>query len=392
MLEPFGQTLGTLGGLVLEPGRHCAGDREELGLDLAAEAPGSALEQAIEAGDRALEPRHRVALAAFEPGTEIDQLTHRLRIVDRGYDTSSEPRRVPSGRVGEMVGSGRYVVRRVVLALAVATLVVVLPAQAASAGGNWLGFRSEEPVAGKRNLGTWAIMHVGQEVVAHTGIYVMNPDRMDRLETKGPFYAWLSPGDAYLDDTNLPADAIRLAPFTIAFDGSNGVPVRARFTVPNVPSGEYEVVVCNDPCTLSGFGEFVQGWITITRTAEEARLMNLARERKWNLRDAKKEARQLEGDLGSLEADLDAAQGEARAAALDLRSTDRTIELLRSENDALRARLAAAETDGIPVWAIVALAIAILGAAFLVRRRRDPAFEIPDTVPDDLVEGDRVGV
>ena len=82
--------------------------------------------------------------------------------------------------------------------------------------------------------------------------------------------------------------------------------------------------------------------------------MNLARERKWNLRDAKKEARQLEGDLGSLEADLDAAQGEARAAALDLRSTDRTIELLGSENDALRARLAAAETDGIPVWAIVA--------------------------------------
>ena len=245
--------------------------------------------------------------------------------------------------------------RRVVLALVVATLVVVLPAQAASAGGNWLGFRSEEPVAGKRNLGTWAIMHVGQEVVAHTGIYVMNPDRMDRLETEGPFYAWLSPGDAYLDDTNLPADAIRLAPFTIAFDGSNGVPVSARFTVPNVPSGEYEVVVCNDPCTLSGFGEFVQGWITITRTAEEARLMNLARERKWNLRDAKKEARQLEGDLGSLEADLDAAQGEARAAALDLRSTDRTIELLGSENDALRARLAAAETDGIPVWAIVAL-------------------------------------
>lgn len=120
--------------------------------------------------------------------------------------------------------------------------------------------------------------------------------------------------------------------------------------------------------------------------------MNLARERKWNLRDAKKEVRQLEGDLGALEADLDAAQWEARAAALDLRSTDRTIELLGSENDALRTRLAAAEDDGIPVWAIVALAIAILGAAFLVRRRRDPAFEIPDTVPDDLVEGDRAGV
>lgn len=279
---------------------------------------------------------------------------------------------------------------RTILTLVLATLAVVLPAQGASAGGNWLGFRSEEPVAGKRNLGTWAIMHVGQEVVAHTGIYVMNPDRMDRLETEGPFYAWLSPGDAYLDDTNLPADAIRLAPFTIAFDGSNGVPVRAHFTVPDVPSGEYEVVVCNDPCTLSGFGEYVQGWITITQTAEEARLMNLARERKWNLREAKKEARQLEGDVDSLEGDLAAARSDARAASLDLRSTDRAIELLESENDALRARLAATE-DGMP-WAIAVLGIVILGAALLVRRRRAPAFEIPDTVPDDLLERDRAGV
>ncbi len=283
--------------------------------------------------------------------------------------------------------------RRTILTLVLAALAVVLPAQGASAGGNWLGFRSEEPVAGKRNLGTWAIMHVGQEVVAHTGIYVVNPDRVVRLETEGPFYAWLSPGDAYLDGTNLPADAIRLAPFTIRFDGSHGVPVRARFAVPAVPSGEYEVMVCNDPCTYSGFGEYVQGWITITQTAEEARLMNLARERKWNLRDAKKEARELEGDVDSLEGDLAAAQGETRAASLDLRSADRTIELLGSENDALRARLVAAESGiRIPVWAIGALGIAIVGAAFLVGRRRAPAFEIPDTVPDDLVERDRAGV
>jgi MYXO-CTERM domain-containing protein len=283
-------------------------------------------------------------------------------------------------------------VRRTVLTIVLVTLAVLLPAQAANAGGNWLGFRSEEPVAGTRNLGTWAVMHVGQEVVAHTGLYVMNPHRMGRLETEGPFYAWLSPGDAYLDDANLPADAIRLAPFTIAFDGSNGVPVRARFTVPSVPSGEYEVVVCNDPCTLSGFGEFVQGWITITQTSEEARLMNLARERKWSLREAKKEARQLEGDVGSLEADLDAALGEARVAAVGLRSTDRAIELLESENDALRALLAAADGDGMPAWVFAALGFAILGAAFVVRRRRAPAFEIPDTVPDDLVDRDHAGV
>src|SRR5262245_21686553 len=146
-----------------------------------------------------------------------------------------------------MFGSGRYVVRRTILTFVLAGIAVALPAQGASAGGNWLGFRSEEPVAGKRNLGTWGVLHVGQEVVAYTGVYARSSQRMERLQNGGPFYAWLSPGEAYLDDTNLPADAIRLAPFTIGFDGSNGVPVRARFTVPDVPSGAYEVMVCNDP-------------------------------------------------------------------------------------------------------------------------------------------------
>jgi len=284
-------------------------------------------------------------------------------------------------------------VHRTVWVLVLATLAIVLPAQGASAGGNWLGFRSEEPVAGKHNLGTWAVLHVGQEVVAHAGIYVVNPDRVEVLENEGPYYAWLSPGDAYLDDTNLPADAIRLAPFTIRFDGSNGVPVRARFTVPDVLSGEYEVVVCNDPCTLSGFGEYIQGWVTIMQTPDEARLFESNRDRKWEARELSKKIGQLEGDMESLEGELAAAQGEARAASLGLRSTDREIELLGSENDALRSRLAAAERGVlIRAWAFVALGIAIVGAAVLVRRRHSPAFEIPDTVPDDLFERDRAGV
>jgi hypothetical protein len=292
-------------------------------------------------------------------------------------------------------------VRRVIVVLALATLIVVLPAQGASAGGNWLGFR-EDPRAdtstggdgdGGGNLGTWAILHVGQQVVAYTGIYGDEIRVHERLETEGPFYAWLSPGDAYLDDTNLPADAIRLAPFAIGFDASNGMPVRARFTVPDVPSGEYEVVVCNDPCTLSGFGEYIQGWITITQTAEEARLSTLARERASELRERARDMKQLEGEVNSLEHELTAAQGGVRAASLDLRSTDRTIELLESENDALRTRVAAAEAGvRMPAWALVALGIAILGAASLIRRRRAAAFEIPDTVPEDLVERHRVEV
>jgi hypothetical protein len=293
---------------------------------------------------------------------------------------------------GWTLGPGRHIVRRTLLIWLLATLVIVLPVHSASAGGNWLVFRSEEPVNGKHNLGTWAVLHVGQEVVAHTGIYVANPDRVERLVNEGPFYAWLSPGDAYLDDTNLPADAIRLAPFTIGFDGTNGVPVRARFTVPAAPSGEYEVVVCNDPCTLSGFGEYIQGWVTVMQTPAEARLFESNRDRKWEVRELSKEIGRLEADVQALETELAAATDEARAAALDLRSTDRAIELLESENDALRARLTAARSDRMPVWAFVAVAIAVVAAAFVIRRRRTPVIGIPDTVPDDLVERDRAGV
>ena len=190
-------------------------------------------------------------------------------------------------------------------------------------------------------------MHVGQEVVAHTGIYVMNPDRMDRLETEGPFYAWLSPGTRI--STTRTCRPTRSGSRRSRSRSTDRTGCRsARASPCRCPVGRVRGRGVQRPVHALRVREFVQGWITITRTAEEARLMNLARERKWNLRDAKKEARQLEGDLGSLEADLDAAQGEARAAALDLRSTDRTIELLGSENDALRARLAAAETDGYP--------------------------------------------
>ena len=289
---------------------------------------------------------------------------------------------------------------RTVGILVLATLAVIVPAQSANAGGNWLSFR-EAPGAGDSagggsaggsNLGTWAVLHVGQDVVAHTGIYVVNPDRVERLENEAPFYAWLSPGDAYLDDTNLPDDAIRLAPFTIAFDGLNGVPVRARFTVPDVPSGEYEVVVCNDPCTLSGFGTYIQGWVTIMQTPDEARLFESNRDRKWEARELSKKIGRLEGEVDSLEGELAAAQGDARAASLDLRSTDRTIELLASENDALRARMTTVERGGLPVWVVVALGLALVAAVFVVRRRRTPAFEIPDTVPDDLVERARAGL
>src|SRR5215218_197635 len=95
----------------------------------------------------------------------------------------SEVRRAPLALVGPV----RHVDR-------------LVPAVPASAGGNWLEFR-EDPRAGAARsgsadrdptLGTWAVMYVGQHVVAATGIYATDP-RHRHLENEGPFYAWLVP-------------------------------------------------------------------------------------------------------------------------------------------------------------------------------------------------------
>lgn len=281
--------------------------------------------------------------------------------------------------------------RRLVSLALLAALFVLVPASSAAGGGNWLGFKEEPragsrgggPGGGSRDLGTWGVLYVGQQVVAHTGIYVPNPQRRERLQQEGPFYAWLSHGDDYLDDTRLPADAIRLAPFDIEWTSSNGAPVRAHFTVPTVPSGGYSVMVCNDPCTLSGFGEFVQGWVTIVQTADEARWFRLADERKWKAHDFKKQVNRLRRDVVGLETELAAAGAELREQTLRARAAES------------REQVTAASSEPRPLvsgWAIVLLAASIVAAAFVVRRKREPKFVVPDTVPDDLVERDRAGV
>lgn len=110
--------------------------------------------------------------------------------------------------------------RRVAWVVAFLLPAPLVPAPPALAGGNWLDFRREQPVRGQRALDTFAIVHVGERVVAFTGVYVRNEDRRARLDENGPYYAWLSRGDDLFRDARLPADAVRLAPFEVSHDGS----------------------------------------------------------------------------------------------------------------------------------------------------------------------------
>jgi hypothetical protein len=286
----------------------------------------------------------------------------------------------------------RWPVRRSLSPALFVALLVLVPAVPAAAGGNWLGFKEDPrvdasqpgPGGDDRNLGTWAVLHVGQHVVAATGIYAPGP-RHRHLENDGPFYAWLVSEGTYRGGTRLPDAAIRLAPFEIRWFSNRSSTVRARFTVPAVPSGAYEVLVCDDPCTYPGFGEFVEGWVTVMQTPDEARLLAVARERKWKGRALAHKVKHLQSEVAALDAEVAAAGTELRERTLQARAA-------ASRNAALEAARTTAESRPvIPGWAVGMLAASIVGVAVILRRRRSRVFVVPDTVPDDLLQGDRVG-
>lgn len=123
----------------------------------------------------------------------------------------------------------------------------------------------------------------------------------------------------YHGGTRLPAAAIRLAPFEIRWTSNRFSTVHARFTVPAVPSGEYEVLVCDDPCTFPGFGEFVEGWVALMQTPDEARLLTVARERNGRARELSQKVKHLQGEVVALGSELEAAGTELRERTLHAR-------------------------------------------------------------------------
>jgi hypothetical protein len=253
----------------------------------------------------------------------------------------------------------------------VAILLIGLSAPSAVAGGNWLEFRSAERDLQPSPSG-WDIFTVGEALVARVG-YLSGAFELG----DGPFHLWIERGDPLEAGMPIPQSAIHIGTFEMAPDGTGG---HAAFDLPALPSGTYSFAVCDDPCTERGlgFGEFVQGWLTVTQTPEEARLLARVRDLRGVMRSRihglRTDVRSAERREVRLQTRLDAALGaleESRAQVGRLtRAASRT-----PDRDVIDG------TGG----ALIAVGLIAI-AAVLVRRHRRDRIVVPDSPAELLAE------
>jgi hypothetical protein len=263
--------------------------------------------------------------------------------------------------------------RKLVATLGLVSVVLIgFPAPSAVAGGNWLEFRSVESDSQTGRSGG-DIFVVGESLIAR-GDYLsvaLGPDT-------GPYYLWIERGFALRAGVPIPSGAIRVATFEMAPDGRSG---RAAFDLPTLPSGTYSFAVCDDPCTERGlgFGEFVQGWLTVTQTQEEARLLARVRELRGMMRSR---VHGLRADVRSAERQEDRLQTRLDEALGALEESRAQMGRLTRAASRTPDRYVIDGTAG----ALIAVGLIAIAAVLMGRRRRD-RIVVPDT-PAELLSED----
>lgn len=257
--------------------------------------------------------------------------------------------------------------------VALLAMAVALPAQVAAAdGGAFIDFG-----------GTFFTPGGGSNGTASGTAFVFVPRPEQDILDRGPFYAYLMPyGPTLREGEPIPQNAIRVGTFSISHRRGKVFVLRISFAVPEVKTGTYGVHLCNDPCTVAGFREPLNGVITIAATAGEAKLARQLYEARWNISWFQGRLERLKDARVQLEAELEAS---ARAHT--------ELELDLEELRAAKSRTALAQSDqaGRPLveaWALVAIAIAVLVSLVAVTlgivfsRRHRPTLVVPDTIAE----------
>jgi hypothetical protein len=257
-------------------------------------------------------------------------------------------------------------VRRSLSFVLLATLIALVPASAARAGGSWM-----YPDRGAYVPGDLARLHGG---FSPNGAYV-------GTVADGPYIAYLLPQGTSIERTRVPPRAINLGEVRIVRADYETRAI-VTFSVPDVPTGWYHVGYCNDPCTVDGIGDLIGSWHFVVAPTRlegkhivqidrlENRIASVARKVHAH---ARVEQKKLERVLQTRTAELQDARGR--------------IATIESEMARLRRRMG----DGplVPGWSIALLAAALVATVIVAGRKRAPKLLVPDSVPDDLVKRDR---
>ncbi len=276
-------------------------------------------------------------------------------------------------------------VRALFVIVMIAGLLAALPGSA-QAGGNWLDVRRENAASSRWE--SWSGPFVpGTALEVRATLYARDP-RANRLRGSGPYYAWIAPGrGGRVDVRGLPAGATRLSAFRLHWTSENFAVARTSFVLPSLPSGQYTIEVCDDPCRLSGFGEYVQGWASVVQTAEAATLQRQKERVEATLYQVRRDAAGARKDVARVQARLN--DSEATRASQTARVGALTDELGSAHR---RAQAAAVSGDRpfVDPWIGLLLAFAVLSlAGALVMRRRAGRIVIPDT-PEELLNRDEL--
>jgi hypothetical protein len=262
------------------------------------------------------------------------------------------------------------------LASTVVALAIFSPAPAAAGGWDSLSFPRDHYLVG--------------QVATTTDVFYAG-----ELEAAGPidgraYYAYLLPrraaesGFAMIDPPTIPEGAIRLGVLEISepFEPERYVGRYARatltFTVPEVPTGDYAIGFCDDPCEHGYVGWLAWGRIRIVQTEVEGRLLAaLDREQireyrmRHDLRQATRNAEELRAELAEsstslrLEPREDATTPPERIVTVPAEDIERNVALPFA-------------------FLVVGALLGLTAGVTIARRHRGPAFVIPDTIPDDL--------
>jgi hypothetical protein len=243
--------------------------------------------------------------------------------------------------------------RRSLLVIVTMGSLLALPADAAANGGAYIDFDRTHYLPGDGGVAT-------------TDVRI--PEKRRSLLDEGPFYLLLlRRGTELRRGAPLPAGAIPVAPIEVEHLQGARYELNARFVMPEIASGYYEMRVCNDPCTVDGFREVLTGSVSVVATRREAQLLVENDRLRGRLFGFRREARRAERELEATEAELETQLAFASDERARLTGE---IDRLERRLASARRQLAAGSRPPFDPWLVGAILVVTAAAAFLVFRRR----------------------